>query len=141
MAIKVLIIEEQSNQNEIFKDLRSRGFSVDKTSYDKKLGNNLQNFNPDVIIMDSHQPDRNKETPYWSLREISKAPIVVLSVVDEPGIVEKVLDLGADEYLLKPVSPKLLVARINALARRSYNQNLNRRAKSKIVTSPLSKQF
>ncbi len=120
MTIKVLIIEEQPDQTEPCNDLHGRGFSIHKTNSGKKLVNNVQELNPDVIIIDSAQPDKKKMNSYWNLHAISKAPILVLSVVDEPGIVEKVLDRGADEYLLKPVSPNFLAARINALARRAY---------------------
>ncbi len=138
MTIKVLIIEEQPNQNEPCNDLHTRGFSVQKTISGKNFVNNVRELNPDVIIIDSSQPDKKKVNSYWSLRAISKAPILVLSVVDEPGIVEKVLDRGADEYLLKPVSPNFLAARINALARRAYNRNIIQPATSNIETTPVT---
>jgi len=120
MAIKVLIINERQDQNEPCIDFHPRGFSVHKINAGKMVVNDIREMKPDVIIIDSSGPDQDNGNAYWNLRAISKAPILVLSVVDKPGIVEKVLDRGADEYLLKPVSPGLLAARINALARRTY---------------------
>ncbi len=121
MKFKILFVNENNEQHESLADLQARGFSVQNTSPGNGFVRKLQDFDPDVIVVDSIEIGEKTEYAYHSLRAISNAPILVLSVVDQPGIVEKALDLGADDYLVKPVSPNLLAARINALARRTCN--------------------
>ncbi len=53
-----------------------------------------------------------------SIRAISQAPILVLSAINKPGLITRVLDEGADDYLIKPVSSNVLLAHLNNLARR-----------------------
>lgn len=120
MTINVLIINDHTEISESLDTLSDTGFSVQTISTNIDYQNTLRVLNPDVIIVDSplSGPSNNKLFP--SIRSVCKAPILVLSVIDKPGIVEKVLDRGADEYLVKPVSPNLLSARIKALARRSH---------------------
>jgi DNA-binding response OmpR family regulator len=120
VAIKVLIINKHPDLDNPFDDLRTNGIIVQIIHSEIEHIEAIKTMNPDVIIIDSHKPAKNNGRLLPSIRAISKAPIMILSVVDKPGIVEKVLDRGADEYLLKPVSASLLTARIKALARRSY---------------------
>ncbi len=53
------------------------------------------------------------------IRKFSNIPIVVLSALNNPGMVASALDAGADHYLIKPVPSSILVAHIKNLARRS----------------------
>jgi len=118
VTFKILFVNEHSDAHESSLDLQARGFNVEN----KISGNGIiKKFDPDVIVIDSSRIDEKREFTYHSLRQVTSAPILVLSVVDLPGMVEKMLDHGADEYLIKPVSPNLLAARINALARRTHN--------------------
>ncbi len=137
MTIKVLIIDEQPEVKEPFSDLKKRGFHIHIIHSCSTTLSVLQTIEPDVIIIDSPQPEQTRQQLYANIRAASSAPILVLSVLDEPGIVEKILDRGADEYLIKPVSPNLLTARIKALARRSYSSSEARFSNKHIKTSIL----
>lgn len=117
---KTLIIDTQSKLSENYHELETRGLSVYVIRKHQEIFSALYTFAPDVVIIDSAEPEQQRQLLYTNIRSTSHAPILVLSVIDEPDIVEKVLDHGADEYLLKPVSPTLLTARIKALARRAY---------------------
>ena len=134
---KVLIIDERSELHEPINDLKARGLHIELVCTKNNYLDIVQEMKPDVIIIDLPQPKLEKEKLYQGIRKISSAPIMVLSVVKEPGIVEKVLDCGADEYLLKPVSPKLLTARIKALARRSYAKSSSQSASFNVKNPPL----
>jgi DNA-binding response OmpR family regulator len=57
------------------------------------------------------------------LRTFSQIPILVLSALDNPGNVAAALDAGADDYLVKPASSGLLIARINMLTRRPHGKD------------------
>jgi DNA-binding response OmpR family regulator len=54
-----------------------------------------------------------------TIRKISSAPLLVLSTFDQPNIVARTLDCGADDFLTKPVSVDVLMASINKLTRRA----------------------
>jgi DNA-binding response OmpR family regulator len=127
VTIKVLIINDQPDLQEPYDNLKTNGFLVTIIRPHDDSQNSveaIQTTNPNVIIIDTQSSaGLNGSQLLPSIRSVSNVPILMLSVVDEPGIVEKYLDQGADEYLLKPVSPNLLTARIKALARRSCNQN------------------
>ena len=125
MTIKVLIINDHTDQLETYDNLLTYGFTVNVIQSQNVHHNSaeaIRRTNPSVIIIDiQNSAGLNGSRLLPDIRSISKIPILMLSVIDEPGIVEKYLDQGADEYLLKPVSPTLLTARIKALARRSGN--------------------
>ncbi|MEN8172241.1 MAG: response regulator [Chloroflexota bacterium] len=119
MVIHVLMINEQSTSSDSINDLLSKEFRVHNFSaesgiLDSKLADQL-----DVIIIDTSNPYQNNMIWCEHIRKLSQAPILVMSNTNQPGIVEKVLDSGADDFILKPVSPALLRSRVKALARRS----------------------
>ncbi len=89
----------------------------------------LKEINPDIIILDLVMPEMDGWQVCQEIREISRVPIMILSVLDNPGLVARALDMGADDYLVKPVKSATLIAHINNLTRRSTDLNPN--------TSPL----
>ena len=76
-------------------------------------------INPDIIILDVMMPDFDGCQLCTKIREFSKTPILILSALDSPGLVAQVLDAGADDYLVKPVTRNLLIAHLNRLITRS----------------------
>ena len=81
----------------------------------------VREFSPDLIIMDISLPYFNGY--YWCerVRTVSKVPILFLSSHQEPMDLVMALNLGGDDYLQKPVSMDVLLAKISALLRRAYN--------------------
>jgi DNA-binding response OmpR family regulator len=77
----------------------------------------------DIIILDVNLPGgsglENGFDICQAIRQESSVPIILLTVRDEEADVVKGLELGADDYVLKPFSPRQLVARVNSLIRRS----------------------
>jgi DNA-binding response OmpR family regulator len=74
---------------------------------------------PDVILLDLVLPDIDGWEVCKSLRQISQVPIILLSALNGPGLVSQAFDLGADEFLTKPVPVSVLVANIKRLTRRA----------------------
>ena len=64
-------------------------------------------------------PDINGWEMCEKIRAFSKIPILVLSAINDPATVAKVLDAGADDFIVKPVPSAVLIARLNMLLRRS----------------------
>lgn len=118
---KILIIEDDPGIQLSLKDeFESEGFNV-KVADDGLTGLEMtrQNF-PDVIILDLMLPYLNGYEICKKLRQEGNAvPIIMLTVKDQE--VDKVLglELGADDYVTKPFSLRELLARVNALLRRS----------------------
>ena len=76
---------------------------------------------PDLLIIDLNMPEMDGyEAIAGMRRDISLAtlPIMVLTSEDGPGVERRVLELGADDYILKPFDPELLLSRVNAVFRR-----------------------
>lgn len=137
MPIKILIINDQADLQEPFDNLKSNGFSVDIIESQNEHIDAIHKMNPNVIIINTQQLGHKNVHLLPSIRAISKAPILILSVVDETSNVEKFLDRGADEYLVKPVSSNLLTARVKALARRSGNPKKKHQSPTVVKTTPI----
>lgn len=78
---------------------------------------------PDLIICDLGLPDIDGNQVIQKIREWSQTPIIVLSVRAENTDIVKALDLGADDYLVKPFDTQILMARIRANLRKTIRES------------------
>jgi len=124
VAIHILMINEQSSPSEYINCLSPKEFIIHNFSGESAFLDSELTVELDVIIVETSNPSQNKMIGYENIRKLSQAPILVLSNIDEPGLVEQVLDSGADDFILKPVSPTLLRSRLKALARRSHKSSI-----------------
>lgn len=76
-------------------------------------------IDPDLIILDLMIPDVDGWQICKQIRNFSSAPILILSALNSPGLIAEALDAGADDYLIKPVTKSMLLARVNRLSTRS----------------------
>ncbi|MEA2641162.1 MAG: two-component system, OmpR family, operon response regulator KdpE [Chloroflexota bacterium] len=99
--------------------LRSHGYSLLEAGDGVEGLRRIRNDLPDLVLMDAVLPDLDGMDVLRQIRAWSTVPLIVLtdSEADEEKI--RVLDLGADDCLVRPVSPGVLTARIKALLRRS----------------------
>jgi DNA-binding response OmpR family regulator len=74
---------------------------------------------PDLIVLDVNMPKVDGFTVCQRIREKTNTPIILLTVRGEEDDIVYGLDLGADDYIVKPFSPRQLVARANAVLRRA----------------------
>jgi DNA-binding response OmpR family regulator len=74
---------------------------------------------PDLVVLDVNLPRLDGFEVCRRLRAVSKVPVLMLTVRGDEADVVKGLDLGADDYLAKPFSPRTLLARVRALLRRA----------------------
>ena len=118
-AKKILIVEDEKPISDIILfNLKNEGFEVD-TAYDGNDGlNKALNGSPDLILLDVMLPGIDGFEICKKVREVSKAPIIMLTAKEEE--VDKVLglELGADDYITKPFGMRELIARIKANIRR-----------------------
>jgi DNA-binding response OmpR family regulator len=73
---------------------------------------------PDVVVLDLGLPDLPGDEVLKMIRAVSEVPIIIATAQDDEGGIVKVLDLGADDYVVKPFSAAHLGARIRAVLRR-----------------------
>jgi DNA-binding response OmpR family regulator len=98
--------------------LKNEGFNVVHTITAKEARRKIHTIDPDIILLDVNLPDGNGYDLCKEFRKESDVPIIFLTACDEEVNVVMGLDLGADDYITKPVRVRELVARINAVARR-----------------------
>lgn len=99
--------------------LRREGFSV-SLAYNGEMALQLwRDGRPDIIILDLNLPQVDGFTVCRQIRAEEETPIIMLTVRSEEDDVIHGLELGADDYIAKPFSPRQLVARVQAVLRRS----------------------
>jgi two-component system KDP operon response regulator KdpE len=116
---KVLIVEDDLNTPDLLKmSLESSGFDVIKADNPEDGIELARQHMPETVILDFIMPISNGIKVCQAIREFSQAPIIVLSVIDQPSIAAKVLDSGADDYLVKPIADSVLQARLRRITNR-----------------------
>ena len=98
--------------------LKNEGFNVKTVGKIKDAKEKISNSHIDIILLDVNLPDGNGYELCKEVRLDSEVPIIFLTACDEEVNIVMGLDLGADDYIAKPVRVRELVARINAVARR-----------------------
>lgn len=119
--LKILVVDDESRMRKLVRDfLVKQNFEVleaadgeealDKFYADKEIA---------LIILDVMMPKMNGWDVCKEIRETSKVPIIMLTAKGEESDELLGFDIGADEYISKPFSPKILVARVEAILRRT----------------------
>jgi DNA-binding response OmpR family regulator len=116
----VLVVEDELGIARLVRDyLAHAGFEVDVAGDGDAAVSSVRGSKPDLIVLDLGLPRRDGLDVIRELRRTSSVPIVVLTArADEADRIVG-LELGADDYVTKPFSPKELVARVRAVLRRT----------------------
>ena len=119
--IKILVVDDESRMRKLINDFLSRkGYEVIEASDGQEaLDIFYEDKDINLIICDVMMPKIDGWEVLSEIREYSKVPIIMLTAKSEERDELSGFDLGADEYITKPFSPKILVARVDALLRRS----------------------
>lgn len=124
MGAKVLIADDESRIRKLVNDFLSReGYDIIEASDGKEALDTFYDRNPDLVILDIMMPKFTGLEVCKEIRESSNVPIIILTAKDTESDELSGFSSGADEYISKPFSPKILVARVNALLRRSTTLN------------------
>lgn len=118
--MKILIVEDDLSLSDVLAfTLRRAGFNV-IAAYDGLAAlQTWQKESPDLIILDLNLPKLDGLAVCRHIRSQAQTPIIILSVRSGDDVVVQGLELGADDYVIKPFSPNQLVARVRAVARRT----------------------
>ncbi len=116
---RVLLIENGTHENENLKvTLETRGLLVTTISLANNELKNARTLDLDIIIFDTGNFPLEYTEIMQTIRKINPAPLLVLSTIDQPNVIAKTLDCGADDFLTKPYSIEVLLASIKKLTRR-----------------------
>lgn len=125
--IKVLIADDESRMRKLVNDFLSRNNYDVIEAFDGQDA--IEKFYNDkdisLIILDVMMPRMDGWQALQEIRKDSNIPVIMLTAKSEEKDELDSFDLGADEYISKPFSPKVLTARVDALLRRSYNIDSN----------------
>jgi DNA-binding response OmpR family regulator len=99
--------------------LRREGFEVIQAYDGASAIRRWSEEQPDIIVLDVNMPNMDGFTVCRHIREQSDTPIILLTVRGEEDDIVQGLDIGADDYIVKPFSPRQLVARTKAVLRRA----------------------
>ncbi|MFN0280754.1 MAG: response regulator transcription factor [Kineosporiaceae bacterium] len=118
-ALRVLVVEDETALARVVGDyLRREGFDVDLAHDGPSAVDIARREHPDLVVLDVMLPGFDGVEVCRQLRQFSDAYVVMLTARDEE--IDKVLALsmGADDYVVKPFSPRELIARVKAMLRR-----------------------
>ncbi|MBQ6035916.1 MAG: response regulator transcription factor [Lachnospiraceae bacterium] len=121
---KVLIVDDDENIAELISLYLLKECYETKMVYDGESAvREFHTFEPDIVLLDLMLPGKDGYQVCREIRQTSDCPIIMLSAKGE--VFDKVLglELGADDYMIKPFDAKELVARVKAILRRMERQN------------------
>ena len=117
---QILVVDDDKSIRELLSEyLAKAGFSIISAEDGIEMALKLKDNQPDLIILDVMMPGDDGFTLCQRIRQTSNVPIIMLTANSDE--VDRVLglEIGADDYIAKPFSPRELLARIKALLRRS----------------------
>ena len=119
--IKILVVDDESRMRKLLKDfLVKRDFMVEEAGDgEEAVELFLEDKDIRLIIMDVMMPKMDGYEAVRTIRQYSQVPIIMLTAKSEERDELLGFQLGVDEYISKPFSPKILVARVEAILRRS----------------------
>lgn len=118
--MKILIADDDRDLLDLIGfALGQAGFLVVKAADGVAAVRTFDAESPDLVVLDINMPGASGFQVCEAIRRRSSAPVMMLTVRSEEEDLVKALELGADDYLTKPFSPRTLLARIRALLRRA----------------------
>jgi len=118
----ILVVEDEEDiQQLVLYNLTRAGYSVKCVDSGEEALQQMGASRPDVILLDLMLPGMNGLEVCRAIKRINSTkeiPVIMLTAKGEESDIVVGLEMGADDYITKPFSPKILVARINAILRR-----------------------
>ena len=119
--LNVLVVDDEARIIDLIRmNLELEGFRVLEAANGSEALERLKQDLPDLIILDVMMPEMDGFETLKRIRDVSTVPVMMLTVRQEEGDRIRGLDLGADDYLTKPFSPRELLSRTKALLRRAF---------------------
>jgi len=129
--MKILVVDDDLDLADVISfTLRRAGFET-LLAYDGRAAlDRWQSESPDLIILDINLPKLDGTKVCQQIRQQSDTPIIMLTVRSNEDDIVRGLEIGADDYIVKPFSPRQLVARVEAVLRRAGSPQ--------VISSPIT---
>ncbi len=134
MKYKVLIVEDETKIAELLRDyLQAAGYGVSCLFRGEGVVSAVKETPPDLVVLDVMLPGKDGMEICREIRKFSNVPIVMITARVEE--IDRLigLELGADDYICKPFSPREVVARVKAVLRRVHSKPESK----KLVVGPI----
>lgn len=121
---KILVVDDEPRMRKLVRDFLAReGYIiVEAGDGEEALNYFLKSRDIALIVMDVMMPKMDGYEASEEIRKLSKVPIILLTAKSEEKDELKGFSIGVDEYITKPFSPRVLVARVNAILRRTVQE-------------------
>ena len=119
MAQLLLVEDDASIRGALIRALTERGHAVTSTASAMDALQQIHQVPPDLVLLDLGLPGLGGYEALRMMRAISTVPVVVITARDDETEIIRVLDAGADDYVVKPFGPGQIEARIRAVLRRT----------------------
>ena len=117
---KILVVDDEERMVRFIRlNLEHDGFRVIEAFNGNQAINKARSNLPDLVLLDVMMPDLDGFEVLRVLREVSSVPVIMLTAKGEEEDRVRGLELGADDYITKPFSPRELVSRVRAVLRRT----------------------
>lgn len=136
--IKVLIVDDDTNISELISlYLKKEGYQTMEVYSGREALDAFEDYKPDIVLLDIMLPEVDGYDVCKEIRRINRTPIIMLTAKGE--VFDKVLglELGADDYIVKPFDPKELMARVKAVLRRCIKQSEPAQVRNRIMLDNL----
>ncbi|MBE6010291.1 MAG: response regulator transcription factor [Lachnospiraceae bacterium] len=123
--LKILVVDDEARMRKLVRDflVRSQFEVIEAEDGEEALDIFYEQKDIALIILDVMMPKINGFDVCREIRETSDVPIIILTAKGDENDELMGFDIGADEYISKPFSPKILVARVEAILRRTMDQS------------------
>lgn len=136
--LKILIVDDDTNISELISlYLNKEGYETREVASGKLALEVFEEYKPDLVLLDIMLPGADGYDVCKEIRKTNRTPIIMLTAKGE--VFDKVLglELGADDYMVKPFDPKELIARVKAVLRRNIQPPEEEKVKNRIVLDNL----
>ena len=122
---RILLADDEASIRRILETrLKMVGYDVYTAQDGEEAVNAFNKYNPDLVVLDVMMPKMDGYGVTREIRRTSDVPIIILTALGDVSERITGLELGADDYVIKPFSPKELEARVKAVLRRTTNKEV-----------------
>ncbi len=122
---RILVVDDEASIRRILETrLKMAGYEVATAADGEEAIEQYNNANPDLVILDVMMPKMDGYGVTREIRRTSDVPIIILTALGDVSERITGLELGADDYVIKPFSPKELEARVKAVLRRTNSKDV-----------------
>ncbi len=132
--MKILVVDDEDKIRNVIKEYAEfEGFETDEACDGMEAIAKCRSNNYDLIIMDIMMPKLDGFSSIKEIKKIKDMPVIMLSARSEEYDKLHGFDIGIDDYVVKPFSPKELMARVNAVINRAKSNNVSNAKQEKYV--------